>query len=136
MRQCVTCGAVHRKRRCPVCAARSRHRKKLVSQDRLLAHTLQRVRWVYTRCLTYGSGVYIHADWFWDANAFAAYLMALAGCDDANLTLDRIDNSKGYEPGNLRFVTRVEQCYNKRNSLTSKLCASDKRSSTTDDVGR
>ena len=29
-------------------------------------------------------------------------------------TLDRIDNSKGYEPGNVRWATRTEQARNKR----------------------
>lgn len=33
-----------------------------------------------------------------------------------NHTLDRIDNSKGYEPGNVRWATAVEQANNKTNN--------------------
>ena len=29
-------------------------------------------------------------------------------------TIDRIDNDKHYEPGNLRWATHSEQCYNRR----------------------
>lgn len=32
------------------------------------------------------------------------------------LTLDRIDNEKGYSPNNCRWVTQKEQCNNKRNN--------------------
>jgi hypothetical protein len=32
-------------------------------------------------------------------------------------TLDRIDNSKGYEPGNVRWATSIEQARNKSNNV-------------------
>ena len=31
-------------------------------------------------------------------------------------SLDRIDNAKGYEPGNVRWATMSAQCRNKRNN--------------------
>mgnify|MGYP000323778555 CR=1 FL=1 len=33
------------------------------------------------------------------------------------LTLDRIDNNKGYSPDNCRWVTRLQQRYNKTNNI-------------------
>lgn len=45
---------------------------------------------------------------------FLAYLLTLDGWDNPDLDLDRIDVNKGYEPGNLRFITRSENAFNKR----------------------
>ena len=36
------------------------------------------------------------------------------------LTLDRIDNSKGYEPGNCRWATRIEQAKNRKFKKAAK----------------
>lgn len=36
------------------------------------------------------------------------------------LTLDRIDNSKGYEPGNCRWATRIEQAKNRKFKKVAK----------------
>lgn len=61
-----------------------------------------------------GRGITVHAGWLADKADFLAYLLTLPGHGDPNLTLDRIDNNRGYEPGNLRFVTRLEQSRNRR----------------------
>ena len=40
---------------------------------------------------------------------FQAFLADMGKCADKSLTLDRIDNAKGYKPGNCRWVTRAAQ---------------------------
>ena len=60
----------------------------------------------------YGArGITVYQPWVDDRRLFIAHLATLPGHDDYELWLDREDNNKGYEPGNLRFVARsVSQC--------------------------
>ncbi len=46
-------------------------------------------------------------------DSFAAFLADM-GEKPAGLSLDRIDNGKGYEPGNCRWATKYEQMQNTR----------------------
>ena len=59
-----------------------------------------------------GRGIDIYPPWL----NFTTFLEEVPTCPGNTYTLDRIDNSKGYFPGNLRWVTRVEQANNKRNN--------------------
>ena len=61
-----------------------------------------------------GRGIKVYAPWLERMELFVAYLMSLPGWDDNSLRLDREDNDKGYEPGNLRFVTVSESMKNRR----------------------
>lgn len=61
-----------------------------------------------------GRGIRVHAEWLAGRTGFLAYLVTLDGWDKPELQLDRIDNNRGYEPGNLRFCTRSENASNKR----------------------
>ena len=49
----------------------------------------------------------------WDAS-FQAFLDHMGEPPTPDHTMDRIDNDKGYEPGNVRWATYVEQAANKR----------------------
>ena len=58
-----------------------------------------------------GRGITVCAEW---AKDFGAFIASVGRRPAKGLTLDRIDNSKGYEPGNVRWATRAEQSRNRR----------------------
>ncbi len=59
-------------------------------------------------------GIKMCNEWENDFSAFYDWAMK-HGYNDS-LSLDRIDNEKGYSPDNCRFVTAKEQCRNRRNN--------------------
>lgn len=60
----------------------------------------------------YGArGIEMYQEWIDDFGAFFEYV---GSRPTPEYTLDRIDNSKGYEPNNVRWATRAEQNRNKR----------------------
>jgi hypothetical protein len=62
----------------------------------------------------YGAaGISVCAEWLSD---FQAFLSHIGPKPTAKHTLDRIDNTKGYEPGNVRWATRIEQNANRKNT--------------------
>lgn len=71
-----------------------------------------------SRCVhsMYYTGVSVCPSW---AQSYEAFVADMGECPEG-LTLDRIDNTKGYEPGNCRWATMKEQVRNRR---TNKLNA-------------
>ncbi len=59
-----------------------------------------------------GLGIVICDEWLNSFSAFANWSMSHGYAD--NLTIDRIDNTKGYCPDNCRWITIQEQQKNKR----------------------
>jgi hypothetical protein len=59
-----------------------------------------------------GRGVVVCERW----HVFANFLADMGEKPDHKLTLDRIDNSGNYEPGNVRWATRAEQGQNRRDT--------------------
>ena len=64
----------------------------------------------------YGArGITMYAEWSASFTAFYEYIRQnLGDKPDKSYTLDRINNDKGYEPGNLRWATQTEQVVNQR----------------------
>ena len=65
-------------------------------------------------------------------DSFAVFIEEV-GPRPAGFQLERVDNSKGYEPGNVRWASRQRQCNNRR---TNHVLAMNGRSQSISDWGR
>ena len=63
-----------------------------------------------------GRGIDVCPEWLNDFEAFHDWSMANGFSDD--LSIDRIDNDKGYSPDNCRWVDAKTQIRNRRNTVT------------------
>jgi hypothetical protein len=118
-----SCGCIHSE---SVIAKNTKHggRSKFLKQGRYLIGTWQGMK---QRCLSttavsyryYGArGVDIYHEWIESFEAFRDWIEANLGDRPEGFTLDRIDNDRGYCPGNLRWADRLTQLKNRRPSKT------------------
>lgn len=63
-----------------------------------------------------GRGITICDVWRNDFVAFSRFVTNLPHYGETGYTIDRIDNSIGYEPGNVRWATFTEQNRNRRSN--------------------
>lgn len=68
-----------------------------------------------------GRGITVHPDWH-DVSVFCAWLDHNLGPCPPGYSLDRIDNDRDYEPGNVRWATRSEQGVNRRQLSKDREC--------------
>jgi len=63
----------------------------------------------------YGArGIDVCDEWYDDFWAYVEYIEALPHAYEEGRSIDRIDNNKGYFPGNIRWATRSQQSSNRR----------------------
>lgn len=83
-------------------------------------------RGIYSRCHSpsvrcyprYGGrGVAMCDRWREPGRGFENFHADVGTRPSPDHSVERIDNAKGYEPGNVRWATRVEQARNKRNNV-------------------
>jgi hypothetical protein len=66
----------------------------------------------------YGArGIKMYGAWIEDYEAFSKYILDTLGERPEDASIDRIDNDKGYEPGNIRWATASEQGQNRRTTV-------------------
>ncbi len=118
-----------RSTRCPTCGRREGHKKRywkyasVLADEKHRTRLLNRLSSAISRChvktnrayAAYGGrGIRVYGEWRYDRAKFLQYAQTIPGWDDPALELDRADNNRGYEPGNIRFVSRTANRANRR----------------------
>lgn len=122
-------------RRCPTCCNKTSPAKQARFPYSFVAEPhrsrlLDRIAAAISRCHNpddggysrYGArGIEVWPGWRENRADFLRHLVSLSGWDDPSLEIDRIDNNRGYEPGNLRFCTHSQNALNTRRSRPDRI---------------
>jgi len=115
--------------RCGICAKKAGNAKRYwqyaeaLPDDTHRTRLLNRLSSAISRCHNPANVMYKHyglrgikvcAEWRDDRTAFLVYAQTIPGWDNPSLDMDRYDNNRGYEPGNIRFATKSQNAANKR----------------------
>jgi len=124
-----SCGCYHRELLAE--HNRSAEHRALITKHGMIGHPLYGTWWgMIARCenpdhqafKNYGGrGITVCPEWH-DVAAFIAWIEANIGPRPAGMTLDRADNDRPYEPGNVRWATLSEQ---RRNRRSKEQCDAD-----------
>lgn len=113
-----SCGCLHRE----IVAERTRERATIHGAARVGLRAVEYKIWcgIIDRCTRPGNksfknyggrGISICPEW---RSSFPAFLAHIGRRPGPQYSVDRIDNERGYEPGNVRWATRAEQLRNRR----------------------
>lgn len=64
-----------------------------------------------------GRGITMYPEWIESFEKFEKYVLENLGDRPEHSSIDRIDNNKGYEPGNIRWATAEVQGQNRRTTI-------------------
>src|SRR5579872_5899824 len=105
-----SCGCLHS---AALSTRNTKHGRSGTREYRIWKGMIERCTNPSQRCFKYygGRGISVCQEWRTSFGAFYSHIGPIPGPD---FQVDRIDNDLGYEPGNVRWATRIEQARNKR----------------------